>query len=78
MHDEWPEYLHETVETAAPALRPDLTDRWNRLCLTAALEHLSQRREQVKTLKRRVALFMALALVEGGILLGLLLRYVGG
>ena len=78
MHDEWPDYLHEVGEAATSTLRPDPTDRWNKLCLAAALEHLSQRREQVKALRRRAFIFAALAIVEGGILLGLLLRYLSG
>jgi hypothetical protein len=46
--------------------------------LTAALEHLSHRREQVKSLRRRAAIIAASALIEGGVLLGLLLRYLSG
>ncbi len=84
MHDEWPDYLYEAGEAATStlrpeALRPDPADRWNKLCLTAALEHLSQRREQVKSLRRWAVIFAALAVAEGGVLLGLLLlRYLGG
>lgn len=90
MQEEWPDYLHEVGERAAPTprptpaplsgpgTRPDRAEHWNRLCLTAALEHLSQRRQQVETLKRRCAILAALALLEGGVLLGLLLRYLSG
>lgn len=78
MHDEWPEYIYEAGEVATGAPRSDLSERWNKLCLTAALEHLAQRREQVKSLRRRAAILMALALVEGGILLGLLLMHLSG
>lgn len=78
MHNEWPEYIYEAGEVATAARRPDPAERWDKLCLTAALEHLAQRREQVRTLRRRAAILLALALVEGGIILGLLLRYLGG
>ena len=88
MHDEWPDYLYEAGEAAASTLRPetvrpetarpDRVERWNELCLAAALEHLSQRREQVYVLRRRLVICAALALVEGGVLLGLLLRYLSG
>ncbi len=78
MHDEWPDYIYEAEEVATAAPGPEVDDRWNKLCLTAALEHLSQRRQQVESLRRRAAVLTALALVEGGIILGLLLRYLSG
>jgi ABC-type sulfate transport system substrate-binding protein len=78
MHDEWPEYIDDAAEVAIATPRTDLASRWNQLSLISALEHLSQRREQVRTLRRRAAIFAALALVEGGILLGLLLKYLSG
>ena len=78
MQDEWPEYIGGEAEVKTNAPRVDLAEHWNSLCLTAAREHLSQRREQVRALRRRVAILAALALVEGGVLLGLLLRYLSG
>ncbi len=77
MNEEWPDYIYEVeVQTAAPG--PDAAARRNELNLTAALEHLSQRREQVYALRRRAAVLAALVLVEGGVILGLLLGHVGG
>ena len=78
MHDDWPEYIYDAAEVTTAAPRPERAERWERLSLMAALEHLAQRREQVRALRRLAALFAALALVEGGILLGLLLRYLSG
>lgn len=76
MHDEWPEYIYESSEVATAAPRADIAERWNRLCLTAALEHLARRREQVRSLRRLAVILAALALAEGGVLLGLLLAYL--
>ena len=78
MQDEWPEYIGVEVEPSPAAARNDLAERWTRLSLTAALEHLAHRREQVRTLRRLAAVLAALALVEGGILLGLLLKFLSG
>lgn len=77
MNEEWPEYIYEAeVTTATPG--PDHAARRHELNLMAALEHLSQRREQVYSLRRRAAVLAALALIEGGIILGLLLGHLGG
>lgn len=74
MNEEWPDYIYEAeVTTAGPG--PGAAARRDELNLTAALEHLSLRREQVYTLRRRVAVLAAVALVEGGIILGLLLAH---
>lgn len=78
MHDDWPEYIYDAAEVVSAEPGPDRADRWNRLCLTAALEHLAHRREQARAFRRLAAIFAGLALVEGGILLGLLLRYLSG
>ncbi len=78
MQEEWPDYLYEAGERAVSTSQTDRAERWNELCLSAALEHLSRRREQVDTLRRRAAALTALALVEGGVLLGLLLYYLIG
>ena len=78
MNEEWPDYIYDACEVATAERRPDPAARWNELCLRSALEHLARRREQVYSLRRRVKIFFALALVEGGILLGLLLRHLGG
>ena len=77
MNEEWPDYIYEAVvKTVAPDPAP--AARRDELNLTAALEHLSQRRRQVSALRRRAAVLAALALVEGGIILGLLLGQLGG
>jgi hypothetical protein len=78
MQEEWPEYIDDAAEVATSPPRDDRADRWHQLSLTAALEHLAQRREQVRALRRRAALLTALAILEGGILLGLLLHYFSG
>ena len=72
MNEEWPDYIYEAeVTTAAP--EPDPAARREELNLTAALEHLSLRREQVYALRRRAAVLAAAALAEAGVILGLLL-----
>jgi hypothetical protein len=78
MNEEWPDYIYEAevVTATSPATSPDV--RRGELNLTAALEHLSLRREQVYSLRRRAAVLAAVALVEGGIILGLLLGHLGG
>ena len=77
MEEEGPDYIHEAeVTTATPG--PDPAARRHELNLMTALEHLSQRREQVYVLRRRAAVLAVVALVEGGILLGLLLGHLGG
>lgn len=76
MQEEWPEYIDDAAEVATSSPRNERAERWYELSLTAALEHLSQRREQVRVLRRRAAILAALALIEGGILLGLLLKYL--
>lgn len=78
MHDEWPEYIDDGAEVASVSPRTDIADRWNKLNLAAALEHLAQRREEVRNFRRLAIVFGALALVEGGVLLGLLLKYLSG
>lgn len=77
MQEEWPEYIDVAAEVATSSPRDDRADRWHELSLRAALEHLSQRREQVRVLRRRANVLVALAILEGGILLGLLLHYFG-
>jgi len=78
MQDEWPEYVYEAAEVTTNPPRPDMADSRDRRSLLTALEHLAQRREQARTFRRLAAIFAALALVEGGILLGLLLQYLSG
>lgn len=77
MDEEWPDYIHEAEVTTA-ATDPDPDARRHELNLITALEHLSQRREQVYALRRRAAVLAVVALVEGGIILGLLLAHLGG
>lgn len=78
MHEEWPEYIDDGAGVASVPPRTDIADRWNKLNLTAALEHLAQRGEQVRNFRRLAVVFGALALIEGGVLLGLLLKYLSG
>lgn len=75
MQEEWPEYIDDAAEVTTSPPRNERADRWYELSLMTALEHLSQRREQVRVLRRRAAVLAALAILEGGILLGLLLQY---
>jgi hypothetical protein len=77
MNEEWPDYIYEAGVTAV-APDTDPAARRNELNLAAALEHLSQRRAQVYALRRRAAILTALAIVEGGIILGLLLGQLNG
>ncbi len=78
MNEEWPDYIYEAEVTTRAEPQPDPAARRYELNLTAALEHLSLRREQVYTLRRRVVVLAAAALIEGGIILGLLLAHFGG